>query len=99
MKLTELDPHWFVLEKGGPRVGVSFDCPHCRHVRIAVPFHHSGRAAMEDGYILAHQGASDSGHIWTLGSDEDFETMTLTPSVDASGAGHWHGFVTNGQVT
>lgn len=98
MRLTELDPHWFVLEQGGPRVGVSFDCPHCRQVRIAVAFHHAGRAAMEDGYILAKHGAQDSDHIWTLAGPEDFEVMTLTPSVDASQTGHWHGFITNGGV-
>lgn len=27
-----------------------------------------------------------------------FETMTVTPSLDASGAGLWHGFITNGEI-
>jgi hypothetical protein len=27
---------------------------------------------------------------------ETFETLTLTPSVDCSAWGHWHGFITNG---
>ena len=30
---------------------------------------------------------------------ENFETLTLTPSVDASAEGHWHGFITNGNIT
>lgn len=34
---------------------------------------------------------------WTIDS-QDFETLTVTPSVDASAAGHWHGFLTAGQV-
>lgn len=97
MKLTDLEPHWFVLEEGGARVGVSFLCPHCRTQRIGVAFHHAGHAAMEDGYILAHHGAADANHIWTM-TGEDFESLSLSPSVDASASGHWHGFVTNGEA-
>lgn len=32
MRLTDLDPRWTDVP------GVSFDCPHCRVERIAVPF-------------------------------------------------------------
>lgn len=28
----------------------------------------------------------------------DFETMTVTPSVDASASGNWHGFITAGEI-
>lgn len=27
-----------------------------------------------------------------------FETMTITPSLDASASGHWHGWITNGEA-
>jgi hypothetical protein len=27
-----------------------------------------------------------------------FETMTVTPSLDGSPAGNWHGFITDGQI-
>jgi hypothetical protein len=38
------------------------------------------------------------GTIWQIMGD--FSTdMTITPSVDASNAGHWHGHITNGVVT
>ena len=99
MKLVDLDPRWFVLQEGGPRVGLSFLCPHCQLERIAVPFHHEGREAMEDGYILARHGANDRGHIWTLSGADAFESLSLSPSIDASSSGHWHGFVTNGEAT
>lgn len=33
---------------------------------------------------------------WSIGGD--FSNTTITPSVDASNSGHWHGFVTNGEV-
>ena len=35
------------------------------------------------------------GVIWGRTGDT-FETLTITPSVDASASGHWHGFVTAG---
>lgn len=28
----------------------------------------------------------------------DFETLTVTPSLDASRSGNWHGFITNGEI-
>ena len=37
------------------------------------------------------------GCLWTRSGDT-FETLSLTPSVDASRAGCWHGFVTNGAI-
>ena len=96
MKLIELDPHWFALESGGPIVGITFLCPHCRLERIGVAFHHLGREAMEDQYIKAH--SPSTGHIWSA-TGADFASLSLSPSIDASNAGHWHGFVTNGEVT
>lgn len=27
-----------------------------------------------------------------------FDTLSLTPSVDASKSGHWHGYITNGEA-
>lgn len=131
MKLTDLNPHWVVLEEGGPRVALRFDCPHCvqfRQDRIAalsrvdknageflradlenpaigdpptrlvVCFHHHGKAAVEDGYILAHHGADDTQHIWDLQGQDDFATLTLSPSIDASKSGHWHGFIVQGEI-
>lgn len=95
MRLVDLDPSWFVLEEGGPVVGLSFECPHCRKQRLGILFHHSGREAMEDAYLVPRMGQYQ--HIWTMQGD-GFENLTLTPSVDASAEGHWHGFVTNGAI-
>ena len=95
MRLSDLDPHWFVLEDGGSRVGLTFLCPHCQQERIGVSFHHRGREAIEDQYIHAHSPSTD--HIWTL-DGAGFDDCSLTPSVDASKSGHWHGYVTNGEI-
>lgn len=95
MKLTDLKPRWFSSE--GLRCGLTFLCPHCQQTRLGIAFHHHGPNAMaEDAAIIAHHGANDSQHIWDLQGQDDFATLTLTPSVDASKSGHWHGFITNG---
>lgn len=37
------------------------------------------------------------GVLWAH-SGEDFASLSLMPSVHAGAAGHWHGFITNGEV-
>jgi hypothetical protein len=98
MNLLDLEPHWLVLEQGGPRVGLTFLCPHCRTQRLAICFHHHGQEVIEDSYILAHHGANDTQHIWDLEGQDDFATLTLTPSIDASSSGHWHGLISGGEI-
>lgn len=29
----------------------------------------------------------------------DFATLTVTPSLDCSASGNWHGFITNGEIS
>jgi hypothetical protein len=82
MKLLELEPRWFSFEKGGPRVGLTFLCPHCRVERLGVVFHHRGHKDF----------------VWMICSAESFGVLTLMPSIDASRRGHWHGFITGGEV-
>jgi len=82
-----------VLEQGGPRVGLTFECPHCLRTRLGVVFHHRGHEAIEDDYIRAHT----PDNIWALDGD-GFEDLSLSPSVDASKVGHWHGFITAGEI-
>lgn len=48
----------------------------------------------------------DMSHLIVASKDEcawkidgpDFETMSVTPSIDASAAGHWHGHITGGMI-
>ena len=98
MRLIDLKPRWYALEEGGPRVGLSFLCPHCMSQRLCVSFHHKGRELMDDTYIHAHHGGDEREHIWNLDSAEDFNTLTLSPSIDASKSGHWHGFIQGGEI-
>lgn len=94
MRLSTLDPHW-VGEWGRHGAAVSFQCPCCtgteRATRLVVPFRNpiDGGAPME--------GLNSRGIFWGR-EGSTFDTLTLTPSVDASGIGHWHGWVRAGEV-
>lgn len=108
MKLTELKPRW--VGYGDPATessiinGVSFLCPHCGKEtgqRLAVMFH---PAIDKWGWIARgveiHHGAIE----WTRGVGDTFDTLTLSPSINAQAArmdfqNHWHGFIINGEVT
>lgn len=100
MQLTELNPRWCMdadIVIGGVNrhyeerhgMAITFDCPHCRKERLGVWF-----ANPIDGL----PPTDDAAHLWQR-SGETFETLSLSPSVDASAHGHWHGFITNGVVT
>lgn len=99
MKLTDLDPRWGVdadIVIGGVNrhdpdrhgMGITFDCPHCRTMRLAVFF-----ANPIDGKAPS----DDATRLWQR-TGESFENLSLSPSIDASKHGHWHGFITNGEI-
>jgi hypothetical protein len=109
MKLADLDPRWACdadIVIGGVKqhfegrhgMAVSFECPHCvqreretgdnRVIRLAVWF-----ANPIDGL----PSTDDATTLWQRSGDS-FENLTLTPSVDASKEGHWHGYITNGEI-
>lgn len=115
MKLIELEPRWVADfgAPADAKQGIGFLCPHCRLTRLAVFFDvpvcgHPPAAVVRPGDTLqAHIDQAEQGHLmdyhigrilWHREGDS-FETLTLTPSVDASHFGHWHGFITNGDVT
>lgn len=98
MKLADLNPRGVLdadIVIGGRSVhdadrhgmGISFDCPCCRNTRLAVFF-----ANPTDG-----KPPSDDHLLWNRTGD-NYETMTLSPSIDASASGHWHGFISNGEI-
>lgn len=97
MHLVDLDPRWFRLENGGPRVGLTFLCPHCQTVRLGVVFHHRGHEAIDDTYIRAHANGRED-FVWTITSAEDFAVLSIAPSIDAGRRGHWHGFIVQGEI-
>jgi len=100
VRLTDLNPRWCMdadIVIGGVKrhyddrhgMALSFDCPHCRVQRLAVWFANpiDGLPPTDDATQLWHRDG------------ESFENLTLSPSIDASAHGHWHGFIRNGEVT
>lgn len=99
MKLTDLNPRWACdadIVIGGVNqhfenrhgMAISFECPHCRDCRLAVWF---------ENPIDGLPPTDDAEHLWRRDGDT-FETLTLSPSIDASKVGHWHGFIRDGLV-
>lgn len=105
MKLIELEPRWFTFPQAAPgldiRVGLTFRCPRCRVQRLGVSF----EPAIDPLNYLRALGITwpfANCTVWHRKGDT-FETLSLTPSIDASGnrmdfPGHWHGYIKNGEV-
>lgn len=95
--LSELDPRWI-----HPHMFI-FKCPHCRSVWLTCK-----SIAMErrETWDILKAGLGEDWNekvvppcpktSWNIASQE-FEGMTVTPSIDASASGHWHGSITNGR--
>lgn len=99
MKLIDLNPRWasdaeIVIGgvtkhfEGRHGMAVSFECPCCRSIRLAVWFQNP-----VDGL----PPTDDASYLWSR-TGETFENLSLSPSVDASSDGHWHGFIQNGEI-
>jgi|SRR5579871_810503 len=93
--------------------GVSFQCPHCagtETLRLAVFFDvpicglpavsltkvHAEQ--VDDGEQPGHLADHHIGSILWHREGTTFDDMTLSPSIDASAFGHWHGYITSGQI-
>ena len=96
MRLIEINPRWIASAERKPRrIGLSFDCPHCRTQRLAVLFGPSYVEYLPDGHTVARGWNSE--HIWAMVGN-DFDDISLSPSIDTGASGHWHGFISNGEV-
>ena len=113
--LTDLAPRWcsdFGCPDW-VKQGLTFLCPHCGSVRLGVWFDSpicgsppidiaKEREARLDPDHPEHQAELKEVHFggkhWHREGDR-FENLTLTPSIDCSHFGHWHGCITNGQAS
>jgi hypothetical protein len=112
MRLCDLDPRW--LTKDGRRVGFIFLSPtrkngpvHWRQTCFfeKTPFREQRALVWAE---MADQADEDrefgnwqpckQDFAWKLHGEPNFETLTVTPSLDGSAGGLWHGFITNGQI-
>lgn len=101
MRLIELEPRWFRSEDGSVH-GFTFLCPHCKETRLGVNTTSDGARLMHDHQRLELDApelhvAPSIGCLWHM-SGTSFDDISVTPSVDASASGHWHGTITNGEA-
>lgn len=91
-KLANLDPRW-ISNAGRVGAGISFSCPGncCADAPLKYRVHVLFRNPMDGG------DPSHGEPRWNR-TGITFDTLSLTPSVDCSGQGHFHGFVTNGEI-
>lgn len=98
VKLTDLSPRWLskdVLMFRSP--AGKGDWITCKRVQMS--FKDQCRLIYEDNPDLKGEVVVTTApdYAWTFNGD-DLDAMTITPSIDASASGNWHGFVTNGEV-
>lgn len=99
-RLVDHEPRWALPSQWSAQsppfyTGVSWNCPHCK-ARLAVQFHPPidpekliGRMFEWPKYPAA----------WTRVSGDTFDTLTLIPSIGFDNPPHWHGTLTNGELT
>lgn len=100
MRLVELNPRWYCVGSQSNRVGFTFQCPHCptdAGTRLAVAVHLDGTNMDPDPENPQQFAAGEN--IWSITSGDSFENMSLSPSIDASSSGHWHGHITGGKIS
>lgn len=111
MRLTDLDPRWIgisgkhlIWERRSQdvRFGLTFRCPHCDG-RLAVlfkPFIDPDDLARLIQWALPGAPDPNTGAArevrWWGRAGETFSDLTLSPSINAEG--HWHGFITAGEI-
>jgi hypothetical protein len=95
MKLTELDPQWLTHDmfmfKDPSGNG---DWLTCKRVAMPDMEQYSAIYPAHKGKIVV-QTVSEM--AWKFDGN-DFETMTVIPSIDASASGGWHEFIVNGEI-
>lgn len=99
MRLAELNARWLT-----PNV-LAFRCPHCQQVLLTCKNVVMSEQEQHDLYEKTF-GVDWNELVvpckpefcWTF-SSTDLETLTISPSIDASRSGHWHGSVTRGDAS
>ncbi len=106
MKLIDLEPRFIQ----GNEVFI-FLCPHCQDIYLVCK---SIQMSEQDQHDLLERLYGENWNTmfvpakaetcWSFGGtnpgyDKAFiEDLTVTPSIDASASGHWHGFITKGEI-
>jgi hypothetical protein len=111
MKLLDLEPHWlspdmFIFRNPTTRTDGRRDWLTCKRVAMGHKEQYIlayGHGVWDDATETKTKWTDEcvvlcaDGCVWEFKGD-DFNTLTVTPSIDASKSGNWHGFITNGEI-
>jgi hypothetical protein len=82
-----------------------FLCPCCQEVFLTAKniwMNHPTQWAIFDALYEEYPGILIVGckqnFAWEFQNAHDFDQISVSPSLDASAAGHWHGFIRNGAI-
>ena len=99
MRLPDLWPRWI-----HPNVFM-FLCPHCQGIFLTcknVAMDHDTQQALFEALYERYPGIVIVGCkescAWKWENAHNFDQISITPSLDASAAGHWHGHITAGAI-
>jgi len=99
MKLTDLDPRWLYLDDR--QVGFCFRSPKNEKWYQSCFFEQVERRVqwklLSDELGHCNYQACDSDTVWTREGDF-FKDLTVSPSLDGSKGGLWHGYIIDGQI-
>jgi hypothetical protein len=100
MRLVDLMPRWL-----HPSM-FTFLCPHCREVFLTcknVEMSRKEQCEITEKDAVGLQGVTvvlcKESCAWNFENAHNFDQISITPSLDASAAGHWHGFIVAGEIT
>ena len=99
MKLVDLDPIWLSLDvfafknpTGGKYWLTCKRVPMSRREQMDLCYTNPKFEQAKGDVVLTTPETA-----WSFVGN-DFATLTVTPSIDASASGNWHGFITNGEI-
>ena len=97
MRLTELSPHWVTLKGWSSpaqySIGITFKCPHCEQ-RLGVNFFEPvDPEGIAKSFAVPYTPTAPAWHR----TGNTFDTLTLHSSIRVNG--HFHGHISNGEVT
>lgn len=98
MKLTDLEPQWlspdmFIFRN--PTGGK--DWLTCKRVPMTTREQYELIYKQYPKYLGQVVVTTVPEIAWAF-EGNDFNTLTVRPSIDASASGNWHGFLTNGEI-
>lgn len=102
IRLSDLQPGWTAPSAGwcapSYRDGLTFLCPCCLKTRLGILFEPPiDPDGLREKFQLGDLHIGEK--VWRRERGETFDDLTLSPSIDCSESGHWHGHICTGECT